>query len=188
MKNVLICNQKGGVGKTLISDELAFAFERDQIPFSLYDLDQQGGLIHEPKEVDDAQVAIIDTPGALQSDLKKWMDAADMIIIPTMMSNRDVPPLERMIELTEEYIGKKPVLFVLNRWNHFNITKNFIEWFDEKYPELQTAVLSDSTSFNQAGARGISIQELSPRSNGAKQIGQIYGYVKTALNLKEGWR
>jgi chromosome partitioning protein len=188
MKNVLICNQKGGVGKTLIADELAFGFERDQIPFSLYDLDQQGGLIHEAKENDDAAVAIIDTPGALQSDLKKWMDAADLIIIPTMMSNRDVPPLELMIELTKEYQGKKPVLFVLNRWNHYNITKDFIEWFDEKYPELQTAVLSDCTAFNQAGARGISIKELSPRSSGAKQMSEIYGFVKTALKLKEGWR
>jgi chromosome partitioning protein len=188
MKNVLICNQKGGVGKTLIADELAFGFERDQIPFSLYDLDQQGGLIHQAKENDDAAVAIIDTPGALQSDLKKWMDAADIIIIPTMMSNRDVPPLELMIELTQEYQGKKPVLFVLNRWNHYNITKDFIEWFDEKYPELQTAILSDCTAFNQAGARGVSIRDISPRSSGAKQMAEVYGFVKTALKLKEGWR
>ena len=188
MKNVLICNQKSGVGKTLIADELAFGFERDQISFSFYDLDQQGGVIHEAREDDDAAVAIIDTPGALQSDLKKWMDAADLIIVPTMMSNRDVPPLERMIELLSEYEGKKPILFVLNRWNHYNIAKDFVEWFDAKYPDLKTAILSDCTAFNQAGARGISIQEQSPRSTGAKQMAQIYGFVKTELNLKEGWR
>lgn len=188
MKTVLICNQKGGVGKTLIADELAFAFERDEIKFSFYDLDQQGGVIHEAKELDDAQVAIVDTPGAIQADLKKWMDEADMIIIPTMMSNRDVPPLERMIELAEEYQGKKPILYILNRWNHYNITKDFTDWFEEKYPNLKTAVLSDCTAFNQAGARGISIQKQAPRSSGAKQIAQIYGFVKTELNLKEGWR
>lgn len=188
MKTVLICNQKGGVGKTLIADELAFAFERDGVSFSFYDLDQQGGVIHEAKEIDNAQVAIVDTPGAIQADLKKWMEEADMIIIPTMMSNRDVPPLERMIELLSEYEGKKPILFVLNRWNHYNITKDFVEWFDAKYPDLKTAILSDCTAFNQAGARGISIQEQSPRSTGAKQMAQIYGFVKTELNLKEGWR
>ena len=188
MKTVLICNQKGGVGKTLIADELAFAFERDGVSFSFYDLDQQGGVIHEAKEIDDAQVAIVDTPGAIQADLKKWMEEADMIIIPTMMSNRDVPPLERMIELCAEYQGKKPILFILNRWNHYNITKDFSDWFNEKYPELKTAVLSDCTAFNQAGARGISIQQMAPRSTGAKQIAQIYGFVKTELNIKEGWR
>ena len=32
-------NQKGGVGKTLIADELAYALERDEIPFNFYDLD-----------------------------------------------------------------------------------------------------------------------------------------------------
>ena len=31
MKTVLVCNQKGGVGKTLIADELAFALERSKI-------------------------------------------------------------------------------------------------------------------------------------------------------------
>ena len=39
MKTVLVCNQKGGVGKTLIADELAFALERDKIRFNFYDLD-----------------------------------------------------------------------------------------------------------------------------------------------------
>ena len=39
MKTVLVCNQKGGVGKTLIADELAFALERDGIPYNFIDLE-----------------------------------------------------------------------------------------------------------------------------------------------------
>ena len=31
MKTVLVCNQKGGVGKSLIADEISFAFERDGV-------------------------------------------------------------------------------------------------------------------------------------------------------------
>ena len=39
MKNILVINRKGGCGKTLISDEIAFAFDRMNIPYNFYDLD-----------------------------------------------------------------------------------------------------------------------------------------------------
>ena len=46
MKTILVCNQKGGVGKSLVADEIAFSFERSGIPVSFYDLDTQGGTLH----------------------------------------------------------------------------------------------------------------------------------------------
>ena len=94
---ILICNQKGGVGKTLIADELAFAFEWDNIPYSFFDLDNQGSAMHKTIDNPDAKVQIVDTPGALQENIIKWIEAADIIIVPTLMSNRDIAPLERMI-------------------------------------------------------------------------------------------
>ena len=115
MKTILICNQKGGVGKTLIADELAFALERDSIPYSFYDLDNQGSAIHKTVNNPEAVVQIVDTPGALQEKLLEWVGEADFIIVPTMMSNRDSAPLERMISILEPYKEKKSVLYVLNR-------------------------------------------------------------------------
>lgn len=61
MKTILVCNQKGGVGKSLVADEIAFSFERSGIPVSFYDLDTQGGTLHETHEADAAQVAVVDT-------------------------------------------------------------------------------------------------------------------------------
>lgn len=55
MKTILVCNQKGGVGKSLCADEIAFSFERSGIPVSFYDLDTQGGTLHETHEADGAQ-------------------------------------------------------------------------------------------------------------------------------------
>lgn len=184
MKNVLVCNQKGGVGKTLIADELAFAFERDGIHFNFYDLDCQGSSIHESKIDPDAVVSVIDTAGALQPDMIKWFEEADFIIVPTMMSNRDVAPLERMIGLLEPFKGKKPILFVFNRWNRFNISKDFIGWFNTLYPDLKTACISDTTDFNQAGARSESIFDFKPSNAACKQIDHIYGAIKYELNIK----
>ena len=188
MKTILICNQKGGVGKTLIADELAFALERDEIPYSFFDLDEQGSAIHKTVDDPEAEVRIVDTPGSLQENLLEWIDGSDFIIVPTMMSNRDAAPLDRMIRILTPYESQKPVLYVLNRWNRYNITRDFINWFQTKYPALHTAILSDTTAFNQAGAYGISIVEYQPSSAGAKQIGEIYGMIKYHLNIKEGWR
>ena len=69
MKTILVCNQKSGVGKSLVADEIAFSFERSGIPVSFYDLDAQGGTLHQTNEVKDAEVAVVDTPGALQEAL-----------------------------------------------------------------------------------------------------------------------
>ena len=187
MKTILICNQKGGVGKTLIADELAFALERDLIPYSFYDLDNQGSAIHKTNNNPNAVVQVVDTPGALQENLLQWIEEADFIIVPTMMSNRDTAPLERMIKILEPYKEKKSVLYVLNKWNRYKITKEFINWFQAKYPDLRTAILCDTTAFNQAGAYGISIFDYQKNNLGCRQIEAIYGIAKYELNLRESW-
>lgn len=188
MKTILVANQKGGSGKTLLSDSLATAFELDKVEINFVDLDQQGGTIHETTENENAVVQIVDTPGALQKDLKKWMEDADFVVIPTMMSNRDIPPLIKTLEVYESIKTKVPALVVFNRFNRTNNTKNFIEWFEDAYPDMNTAILCDSTAFNDAGAKGLSIEEYRPRSNGAKQIREIYSVIKHELNIKEGYR
>ena len=176
LKTILICNQKGGVGKTLIADELAFAFERDGIPYSFFDLDNQGSAIHKTVNNPDAQVQIVDTPGALQENITKWIEAADFIIVPTMMSNRDVAPLERMIKILAPYKDKH-VLYVFNKWNRFKITKDFMSWFQAKYPDLKTATLADTTAFNRAGAYGKSIYDFK-KNRAYRQIEAIYEAIR----------
>jgi chromosome partitioning protein len=188
MKTILVCNQKGGVGKSVICDEICYGLERDQVSFNLYDLDQQGSLTHEARETEDAAVSVVDTPGALQDDMTKWIDAADMIIVPTLMTRKDLAPLERMIQLLEPFEGKKSILYVLNKWDRTNMTKDFIRWFDENYPNCKTAILASTTAIPQADACGKSIVEFAPKSQGSEHVKSIYGYVKTELNIREGWR
>lgn len=186
MKTVLITNQKGGVGKTLIADELAFKLEYDKIPYSFFDLDGQGSAIHTTNENPDAVIQIVDTAGALQTNMTKWIEEADFIIVPTLMSDSDAAPLERLIEILEPYKKTKPTLYVFNRWDRFNITKDFIEWFNKTYPDLKTTIISDTTVFKQARACGVSISEFQASNIGCKQIDYIYSAVKYELNLKDG--
>lgn len=188
MKTILVCNQKGGVGKTLCCDLLCDFLTADGITHDLVSIDAQKGALHEPKEESGAVCRVVDTPGVLTEDTKDMMESADFIIIPTLLGTRDIPALERTLTLADEFKGKKPILVILNRWNNYSISKGFMEWFEEKHPDLKTVVLSDCTAFNKAAAMGESILKHAPRCKGAQQFSQIYGFIKTELNLKEGWR
>ena len=178
MKNVLIINQKGGVGKTLIADELAFSFERDGIPFNFYDMDRQGSAIHNTSTRDDAVVSVIDTPGALQPELPNWIEEADFIIVPTTMGRSEMAPLETMVKILEPYKGKKPVLFVFNCWEHDTMSSDFIAWFNDKYPDLKTTTISKTVQLKKAASYGMSIADFRRKNAVCDQLNYIYSSVK----------
>ncbi len=185
MKTVLVCNQKGGVGKTLIADEIAFSLERAGVPYNFYDLDGQGGSLHEQVEQDGAEFAVVDTPGALQKDLVKWMRNADLIIIPTKMTNRDIPPLATMISIVKSEGITAPVIYVLNCWNHFRAAQDFEEWFRETYPNEKVVTISQSEAFTQAGALGVSVVEYKKNSIPAEQIKVLISIINYELGIKQ---
>lgn len=185
MKTILVCNQKGGVGKTLIADEIAFSFDRTATPYNFYDLDGQGGSIHNKIENNNAEVTIVDTPGALQKNMIDWMREADIIIIPTKMTTRDIPPLETMIDLIKKNNIKAPVIYVLNCWNSYKASADFEEWFTEKYPNEKCMMIPQSEIFTQAAAEGVSVIEYKKNSKPAEKIRLLTGLIKYELGYRQ---
>lgn len=151
MKTILVCNQKGGVGKSLVADEIAFSFERSGIPVSFYDLDAQGGTLHRTREADGAQVAVVDTPGALQEALSEWLKEADVVVIPTRTTSRDIEPLMRMRKAVFKHSRAK-IVYVMNGWNRFKASRDFMEWFEGLAGDQTVVTLPQSEAFVQAGA------------------------------------
>lgn len=139
MKTILVCNQKGGVGKSLVADEIAFSFERSGIPVSFYDLDTQGGTLHKTHEEDGAQVAVVDTPAALQEGLADWLKEADVVVIPTRTTSRDIEPLMRMRKAVFKN-GHAKIVYVMNGWNRFKASHDFMEWFEGLAGTVREAV------------------------------------------------
>lgn len=185
MKTILIMNQKGGCGKTLIADELAWAYERAQIPCNFYDLDAgQGSARHKPTKVENAQVQVVDTAGALNKQMLECIEEADFIVIPTLTGSSDMRPLVRMIELCKNNNIKKPVLYVFNRFNRFSLCREFVEWFDKNFPELKTITLSETVAIQQAHFVGKSVIEYKPNSKGAKDIEKIISIINYELGIK----
>ncbi len=152
MKTILVCNQKGGVGKSLVADEIAFSFERSGIPVSFYDLDAQGGTLHRTQEADGAQVAVVDTPGALQEALSEWLREADVVVIPTRTTSRDIEPLMRMRKAVFKHSRAK-IVYVMNGWNRFKASRDFMEWFGGLAGDQTVVALPQSEAFVQAGRR-----------------------------------
>ena len=180
MKNVLICNQKGGVGKSLIADELAFGFERAGVPCNFYDLDSQGGTIHKTGQRPDAVVSVIDTPGALQAEIGRWMAEADVIVIPTRTTSRDIEPLLRMQEIAAKNAPGTPVVYVLNGWNRWRASSDFLSWFKAQKRTGKAAVvtLPQSEAFVQAGAAGMSVAVYAKRSPAAGSVAELFETVR----------
>lgn len=163
MKTILVCNQKGGVGKSLCADELAFSFERSGIPIEFYDLDEQGGTLHHTRQDANAQVAIVDTPGALQEAFSTWLQQADLVVLPVRPTSRDIEPLYRMLHSLESF-PELPVCLVVNGWNRFKASTDFVSWLKDNLPSQQFCILPQSEAFVQAGAQHQSIVSAFPKS------------------------
>lgn len=185
MKTIVILAQKGGVGKSMVADELAFSFSRSGLPFSFYDLDAQGGTLHTTQITEGAQATIVDTPGALQADYGRWISEADAVILPTRASGRDIPPLLRVANLVQER-HKKGFKFyvVVNFWNRYSATRDFIEWIskkDIKYNDV--LIIPQSESIVQASIAGISVVKYSPNSPAAVAVLNMCNKIRSDLGF-----
>ena len=181
-KTILVTNQKGGIGKTWIADELCFMCENSDMPYTFRDYDMQGGPNHQPVESDDPALVIIDTPGALQENLNSCIKKADLIIIPTLMTKVCIEPLERMLEILKPWqrMGKE-VMVVLNQWNRFTACADFEEWYFSKYPEQKTITLSESDIVRQAINAGKSVVNYKKYSKSASEMMVFYEYIMNLL-------
>lgn len=180
-KVIIFANQKGGVGKTLLSDELCFYFDRNNISYSLFDMDGQGGRVHTPHKDENRQVFVIDTPGNLTDDTSSIFRNGNLFIVPLVPSSRDYVPLLTTLSMIKKHAGEKAkIIFVFNRSSRFTSGKYFEKKFrnmlDSEYPEYSNSPilkLSSSEALDQAGMVGQSVVGYNRWSKGAKEIESI---------------
>ena len=83
MKAVVFVSEKGGVGNTILSDELYFYYARQNISTSLYSFDGQYKNRNNDKKVDNPEVAFVDTLGRIMDDkTMQTIQGVDVIVIP----------------------------------------------------------------------------------------------------------
>lgn len=185
-KVISFVNQKGGVGKSILCDELAFEFDRLGVSYNLYDLDGQGGLLHEESDNSKANYWLVDTPGQLVDEVLDAIKQSDVIIVPTRASMKEMEPFERTLNIIKSSKKKKAaVIIVLNGWNKYTTYTQFEEWLKSEYPEFDKIVtLPHSEILAQAQSYNKSIIDYKSSNPVSNQLKKLWAIVEYELGFK----
>lgn len=136
MKTVVFVSEKGGVGKTRLSDELYYYYTRQNVPTSLYSFDGQYKNRNNDKKVDNPTVAVVDTPGRIMDDKTiQTIQGADVVVIPVRPTGGNIESFTRTVSLVKENTNC-PIIVAVNGVNRFTASVSFMEWL-QKYRQKE---------------------------------------------------
>lgn len=211
MKVVSILNQKGGVGKTTLSINLAAALKALNHSVLLVDADPQGSSLdwaaaREPAEplfsvvscpkptihktVTDIGVGkdfvIIDGAPRVTDLARSCIMASDLVLIPVQPSPYDIWASQEVVSLIQEAVIYKPELkaaFVINRKIPNTAIGRDVESALAEFdlPVLSTTI-GQRVIFAESAAGGLSVLEQDAKSQAAVEISL---FAKDVLNLLE---
>lgn len=174
MKIITVAHQKGGVGKTTLSLNLAYCFSQGA-KVAVIDIDPQGSIsglkdilakqgidLIQPKEMEQAKskydIAIIDTPPYLTTALPEFFGYSDFVLVPTKASILDIMAISATIELLKKAQNQRPKLksgIVVNMVkSRTSITEDMKEVLQQyEFPMLE-AMVSDRVSYTRSPISG----------------------------------
>ena len=79
----------------------------------------------------------------------------------------------------------KPVVYVLNGWNRWRASNDFLEWFKPNSGDASIYKLPQSEQFVQAGASSISVVEYAQHGAAAKATLELCNAVRKLAGFKK---
>ena len=183
-KTILITHQKGGVGKSTLTLNLA-ANLRENAKVCIVDMDNQGSLINikELSEVsifsgsdlkkiqkEDYDFIFIDTPPYLTDKLPELCKISDVIIIPTKAGVLDLLAIRSTIDIIKKSGNQKKAVIVFNMVKpNTTLTDEIKNQLEEYDVRVSKNMISDLVAFS----RSVLINGVEHHNKAQKQIDNL---------------
>ena len=166
-KIILITHQKGGVGKSTLTFNLAQNIS-DNSKVAVLDFDSQGSLSQLSEIVTDFDVIpfvdeissisklnydfiFIDTPPYLSNHLSKLIQIADLILVPTKAGILDILAIKSTLKLIELEHKSNSTLIIFNMIKpNTNLTQDIVTSLEEYNVPIAKTYISDLVAFTRS--------------------------------------
>ena len=190
---ILVCNHKGGVGKTMLSAHIAAGAMRKGMRVAAIDTDPQGSLAewhkraeqsgHEfppvylmrpanyQKELPELQkkydAIVIDTPPSSAVAIEMFRRVASLFVVPITPGALDLDGLRTTLAA----LPQDKVHLVLNRWDAYRGAREVRDAIAGL--ELPTSIVRDLVAFRDASGRGGTVLERYPNGPAADDVREL---------------
>lgn len=207
-KVIAVAQRKGGAGKTMLASQLAVAFAADA-RVAVLDIDPQGSLTAWARlraaapratarlttatvsgwrlaaELDRLKVlhdiVLIDTPPVIDSDARRAIRAADLVLIPLNPSPPDLWAAAGTLQLAAE--EKRPAALIFNRAPANSRLRRQLEAeIAARGLRLLESALGNRTAYANAFAEGLGVTEAGRGTAAACEVDAVAASLRQLLS------